>query len=658
MTYDPRALRAFADAIRPPERISPSEFAAKYRYLKPGTTHTPGRWSNSVYPYLTGVMDAVEEAIRLGKRGVVLMKSGQGGGSEAMINVLAWLRTRYSGPMLYLISKDEIAREFGRDRFSYLDESCPPMKALALTGRANGELIHVKRYTNGKIAIQGGRSVLNLQSSPYRFVIIDEYDSMLDEIQGHGDPLALAEIRTDAFPGDTLIIAFAHPSTKDRGAGKLYYEKSDQRRGHVTCPHCSASIWLSWDDVKVIPEGDESQAAAAQIPERYTWVTPCCGCELTDGQRYAACRNVPQVSTLPPEEAARKSWIGVHFSQCYMSNKPLLTLAEHWIEGLEDPGKMRVFVNKRLGDTYEHAVQEVAADDLRACVGVSRHVGDPWSYTLGTVPPMVRFLTAGQDSRATELHYTVWGWGLVEDDAGQKVLCGWLIDAGVVKREKTETLEAADFAPFDEILYSREWPRSDGSGSLRIEQCYHDSGWQPLGVYEYCRKRPSRAIPFKGASTDSASQLPVHRWGAPVRYRYQGREVSDPRVRVALVNTYRVKERLYGLIQRRFRDRSGAERTRIVIPQDAPEDWIEQSSCEYLAQDKRGVYVWMKKRKANHYGDGNVMAFAAALNLNPFQRGRTREQVGKEKQQGVERKRGRKAYGRGTKPKRRVRRRY
>ena len=92
--------------------------------------------------------------------------------------------------------------------------------------------------------------------------------------------------------------------------------------------------------------------------------------------------------------------------------------------------------------------------------------------------------------------------------------------------------------------------------------------------------------------------------------------------------------------------------------QDAPEDWIEQSSCEYLAQDKTGVYTWQKRRKANHYGDCNVMAFAAALNLNPFQKGRTRGQVEAEKHQAKESKLRKKTYGRGTKSKRRVRRRY
>jgi len=240
---------SYSRAIRPVEEMTPSEFAERYRNLKEGTTAKPGRWSNKYFPHLTDVMDCILEALQAGKTGVVLMKSGQSGGSEAMICVLAWLLYQFPGPILYLISTDIIAREFGKDRFSYLIRNCKPITKKALIGKGSGETIHAKRFTDGKIAIFGGGSISKLESIPYRFVFLDEVDSLKAEMNRHstklGDPIKTAEIRTDSYRGETLIIAFAHPTTKAGGAGKLYYEKSDQRRAFINCPHCDGEFWLS-----------------------------------------------------------------------------------------------------------------------------------------------------------------------------------------------------------------------------------------------------------------------------------------------------------------------------------------------------------------------------------------------------------------------------
>jgi len=204
------------------------------------------------------------------------MKSGQGGGSEAMINVLLWMLIHFAGPILYLISKDELAKEFSRERFGHANKTCAPVAAKHLD-EIGADLLLVKRYADAVLRIQGGRSILNLQSLPYKIVFVDEVDSLQDEVEGQGDPMKIAEIRTDAQLGDTLIVAFAHPTTKDRGAGKLYYGQSDQRRGFVDCFHCGSEFWLQWDDVQVFPRAGQAPAQAALDPSCYLYVATCCG---------------------------------------------------------------------------------------------------------------------------------------------------------------------------------------------------------------------------------------------------------------------------------------------------------------------------------------------------------------------------------------------
>ena len=79
MELAPEVAKAAAEVLRPPEDLAPSEFAARYRYLKQGTTFSPGRWSNEVFPYLVSIMDAInadERDIVAACLGVPAMLSG------------------------------------------------------------------------------------------------------------------------------------------------------------------------------------------------------------------------------------------------------------------------------------------------------------------------------------------------------------------------------------------------------------------------------------------------------------------------------------------------------------------------------------------------------------------------------------------------------
>lgn len=627
-------LRAAATVVRPLERLSPSAFAARWRRLKEGTSPQPGPWGNEVFPYLTPIMDAVEEAIRDG-RNLVMMKSAQGGGSEAMINALLWLLSYYPGPALYLISKDDVAKEFGRDRFAYACETCDPIAKKHLGGRAGGELLQVKRFTDGKLVIAGGRSVLNLQTQPYRIVVIDEVDSLLDEIAGHGDPIKLAEARTGAYSefGPTIIIAFAHPSTRERGAGRLYYELSDQRRPHVQCPHCSSWIFLKWPDVKVLPRSGQAPAAAERDPDGYHYVAPCCGAEITDPERALAVRRVEQRSVLPADEAGRRRWIGLHFSQFLMPGKPLRLLAQEWIDAKADPSIARVFWNKRMGDVYDASEgEDVDEDAWRLCITLPRFDGDPATYHRGEVPAEVAYLTAGTDANSRALHWTVWGWGLLDDvGTGERVLCGWLVDWGEIPRDPPQNaLEASDLVVLDQILYDRRWARADGA-ILQVVSGAHDSGWQPVGVYEYCRRRPDRAAPIKGGSDDDRSESPLLRWGRPPVYVVAGREVRDPALRFAVINTFLAKRMLYGLVARRFDWTRGEGanpdrgRWRLHLPVDVDQAFLEQAASERIVAERRGKR-W-RKRGPNHFADCATYAFALATNVAPLQRGMTAAEI-------------------------------
>lgn len=633
--------KTYAALQRPAERLRPSQWSERYRHLSEAEAERAGPWSNEYFPYLAPVMDSVQEALETGKRGWCMIKSAQGGGSQAVINVMGWLTDEYPGPMLYLHSKDELAEEFGRTRLTHMLDTAEPLKRIALRGRKAGEGITKKRFIGGRSwKICGGRSVLNLQSLPYRFVIIDEVDSLMDEIKNEGDPIALAEKRTSSFVGKTLLMAFAHPSIKERGAAKLYYQLSDQRRGYVNCPHCAAEFYLQWEHVKAAPHEGMNKQQAERDASCYAYYCPSCGAALSDAQRILMVRKVVYKSSLAPDVAAKRPWIGVHFSQLYMPNQPIRRIAEEWVKSLDSEGSKRAFYNKVLGEPYESIIESLSTDDWRRLMIVARHDKDLEVFQRGEAPRWTRFLTGGQDSRGRELHFAIWAWGLRRTAAGHTVLACAPIQWGKIDRPYSEQFTEADFHQLDGPLWRTFYPRAHGKDGLDVRQCGFDTSWAPtqIPVHQYCRGFPHRAIPIKGGANTSASTSPFMKPGAPLEYKLGEEKVRDEGLKI--LNTYILKTDFYGMVKNWLelpgRDgRPAFKAPQIVLPHyDGSleyEQFIEHLASENLeSTGRRGRHsdekTW-KRHGDNHWLDCSIYAFACALNLDPYQEQLTYDEV-------------------------------
>ena len=79
--YQLEALRLLA----PPETLTVSEWAEKYRMLDSKSSAMPGRWNNDVTPYLVGIMN---EFNNCETEKIVFVKPTQVGGTEALCRSL------------------------------------------------------------------------------------------------------------------------------------------------------------------------------------------------------------------------------------------------------------------------------------------------------------------------------------------------------------------------------------------------------------------------------------------------------------------------------------------------------------------------------------------------------------------------------------------
>jgi hypothetical protein len=71
-----------------------------------------------------------------------------------------------------------------------------------------------------------------------RFLFLDEIDAYPGDVEGEGDPIALAEARARTFGWRRKILLVSTPTIAGLSRIEREYLATDQRRYFVPCPHC------------------------------------------------------------------------------------------------------------------------------------------------------------------------------------------------------------------------------------------------------------------------------------------------------------------------------------------------------------------------------------------------------------------------------------
>jgi phage terminase large subunit GpA-like protein len=88
-------------SLKPPENLSVSKWADRYRILDDKTSAEPGQWKTDRTPYLQGIMDAfndpdIEE--------IIFVKCTQVGGTECASNLIGYIIAQDPSPTLIVCS--------------------------------------------------------------------------------------------------------------------------------------------------------------------------------------------------------------------------------------------------------------------------------------------------------------------------------------------------------------------------------------------------------------------------------------------------------------------------------------------------------------------------------------------------------------------------
>lgn len=519
MTAHALVYRAARRAIRPKSPLTVSEWADANRVLSGEGSAEAGAWKTSRTPYLREIMDALSEDSPCRK--VVFMKSSQVGGTEAGSNWLGYIMGHAKGPVAVVMPTEKAMADWASQKFDPMAKDTPAIAAVLATrsNRAGDNSAQRKRFTGGILYFKTAGSTTELKSTSLRYAIADEVDEW-DWSTLQGDPLGLLEIRQTTYH-DRKLFVVSSPTMKDASRIEEQYDRGDQRRYYVPCPHCGERQHLKWPNVRW-------QKGLGGRVTRAWYVCEACGAEIDEHHKPAMLAGGRWIAGNPDG-----AWRSYHINAVYAPIGLGLSwaeLADEWIAAQDDQKDLQVFINTRLGEPWADRSHDVKPNEIAARA-------EP--YALGTLPPGVLYLTAGVDVQSgydSRLEVRIVGWGWENNEIRE-----WVIDYQVIRGNLAEDRPWQDL----EDLLTHEYKTASGV-PLPIDATGIDTGGHfTHEVYAFVRRtRARRVLALKGASTPGRKPL-----GNPnlIDINWRGKKIKNG-VALYLVGTDSIKRRIYDRI--------------------------------------------------------------------------------------------------------------
>ena len=570
--------QAFRAGLRPDPLLTISEWADRYRRLSGKASAEPGPWRTARTPYLREIMDCLSPSSHIER--VVFMKGSQIGGTECGNNWIGYVIHKAPGPMLVVQPTVDLAKRNSRQRIDPLIEESKVLRQLVKSPRSrdSGNTVMSKQFPGGVLVATGANSAVGLRSMAVRYLFLDEVDAYPGDVDGEGDPVNLAYVRTRTYSRRKIFLC-STPLITGRSRIEAAYLESDQRRYWVPCPHCGEFQVLKFERLRW-PKGEPQNVSYS-----------CVGCQQPIFNHH---KNwMLEHGEWKPEAEGDGRTRGYHLSSLYSPvgwygwNR----VADDWEKAQQNNERLQSFVNTVLGESWTERGEAPDHEKL-----MSRRED---SYLLGQVPPGVLFLTTGVDVQATWLEGYVYGWGRGKQR--------WVIDHFRIDKNPY------DPTAWDDLTEQLNRTYGHPSGvDLSIVRMAVDSGHATQQVYSWAKQQGSgRVMAVDGRATGAAvvgipTQVDINLGGKKIRHG----------AKLWPVNVSMAKSELYGLLGKdRPADGEPYPPGWIHFPADLDQEFFLQLTAEHLtAHVVKGYrkYEWIKTRERNEALDCANYARAAA----------------------------------------------
>lgn len=561
-------------AIMPDPLLTVSEWADQNRILSSKESAEPGPWRTSRVPYLQEIMDCLSPSHPAQK--VVFMKPAQIAGTEAGINWLGCTMDLFPSPIMVVQPTIDMCKRFSKQRITPMTLNTPSLQSKIKEPRKrdSGNTMFSKEFEGGILIMTWANSGTGLRSMPAKNIMLDEIDAYPLDVDGEGDPVAIAEKRATTYPGKKIFL-LSTPTEAYKSRIKKEINNSNQKYYYLPCPFCGEYQKLQWANLVF----DSKQLGDVHYR--------CFKCEKLIPEFYKT------------EMLLAGRWVEEnpgHPVEGFSLNGLYSPLGwKSWQEGVveflkavreNDKAQLKVWTNTYLAEVWEDDVEKI--DDQK--ISQRRESYD------AAVPDGAVILTAGADVQKDRIECTVAGWGYGYE-------C-WVIDHRIIIGDPAQD---DVWNEFDEFLLS-EFRNAEGQ-MFRLNAALIDSGFMTQRVYQFVKSRETRKVfTSKGSSIEGRPLI-----SKPSRVGAEG-------VHLFAIGTNTAKDLIF---QRLEITEPGPGY--IHFPDFLDEEYFKQLTAEEVRLKKIRGYlhrIYQKIRERNEALDCFVGSVAALylLNIRDFNR--------------------------------------
>ncbi len=612
-----------ASSIRPPERITISDAAERYRYLNnPGSYVGP--WRNAVAPYMvepTNVLTSREY------QASIFVGPAQSAKTEQILNWIVYGIACEPADFLLYQTSQTIARDFSKRRVDRVFRNTPIARA-ALIRRRDADNTYDKYFRDGTILTLSWPSIAELSGRPVGRVALTDYDRMPENVEGEGAPFDLARKRTTTFGSFAMTLAESSPGYACEDAkwkpnparpheappckGILaLYNRGDRRRFFWQCPHCSDWFEPAFRLLKWVASADHlecGESAQMVCPKCAALIPHTAKSELNQGGRWLREGEKLSRKGKLSGKAVRSDIASWWLKGPAAAFATWHTLVVNWLKATEEYERtgsqeaLKSTVNTDQGEPYTY-IGTGTTRDADALAARATPMGEQ------VVPAAVRFLVATVDIQNSCFVVQVHGLALDRDI--------YVIDRFTIKKSARRDKDderypvnpgayLEDWDLITEQVIRRSYPLGEGSTRrMQIKYVGCDSGGEAgvtKNAYDWFRRLrklglQSRVRLIKGASNKNA---PMVRLEYPESERKDRKAAARGEIPVLMINTDVLKDAIDHALNKV--DPGGGF---IHLPKWLPE-WFYQELCAEVRTPKG----WEKVGKRNEAFDLLVYTLA------------------------------------------------
>jgi len=602
-------------AAKPPERLTISEWACKYRELGKLSAIT-GLYSLEMTPFWGPIMD------RCGSPDidqVVVCGPAQSGKTVAIVeNVTGYYIHQDPSSIMIVLADEDTAYFISEEKIA------PLFKDSA----ALSYLYDKKTFNKGEIGTHNGShvdfawasSVAKLATKPERIVICDEVDKPgYSKKSKEAGAISLARERTASYPDGYYKHIFTSTPTTPKSNIIVLLEQSDVIYDwHVPCPYCGQFQPLRWtpehchgfengqyrgDDNemhnigRVVWEGGR-EATTEQIRATARYQCGECG-ELWDTwQKNRAVQLGKEVPRTEPTGTERRT--GHHVNRIYslFDSGKLEKLVSEWVSIFKLFGEQHVrslqgFINSTLAEPFKRVVRQ-SADSVEKIL--SARCGLP----AQVVPAEADMLVCYVDVQKNNFWFVV--------RAFSKDYRSWNIHYG----------NLALWEDVEELLFETQYP-VDGlpDTTMPIHRAAIDTGgtskYEDMSMteetYFWLRKngvgRGARVRGTKGSNVPLKGTLQI----MPAIDKTPSGKTLPGGLQLIRLNTHELKDRFMYRLNQAV---EGEPYHAAYLHADTDEEYAKHILAEEKQTDQQGNEIWVQVKARNDYFDCECGCIAMA----------------------------------------------